>query len=148
MPDLIARLSHLHSTLATRLTLQERLLSLSGRLDLILAQVDLRSSHAPAPLEKMTKKRGKVAKEPLRYVEGESSEDEAKDEEMNVEIEEDDEGSVEDVELDEGSSDVASEEELDSEGEESDDDANLMDGSVDDDAEEKYDEESWEEDSD
>ncbi|KAL5518667.1 UTP5 [Sanghuangporus vaninii] len=149
MPDLIARLSLLHSTLTTRIILQERLLSLSGRLDLVLAQAELRSSNAPAPLssKKKPQKAGKAMKEPLKYVEGESSDEGVEDEEMQVEDEEDDEGSIEDVELDEDSDQVSDEEESNSGGEES-DDANLMDGSVEDEAEEEYDEESWEEDSD
>ncbi|KAH8120527.1 WD40-repeat-containing domain protein [Phellopilus nigrolimitatus] len=163
MPDLVARLSHLHSTLTTRLTLQERLLTLSGRLDLVLAQVELRSSNAPAPLparKKKNRKRGKAKKEPLKYVEGESSDDE---EQMQVEVEggkddgsEDDGGSVEDVELggdsDEESDDDEEEEESDEEEEEEDDDeddadTNLMNGFIDNEAED-YDEDESEEDSD
>ena len=76
MPDLVARLSHLYSTLTTRLTLQERLLSLSGKLDLVLTQVELRSSNAPAPVtsgKKKTKKRGTAKREPTKYIEGEST---------------------------------------------------------------------------
>ena len=50
MPDLVARLSGLHATLTQRLTLQESLLSLSGRLDMVISQIEMRSSGPPAPL--------------------------------------------------------------------------------------------------
>jgi len=98
----VARLAGLHATLTTRLTLRESLLSLSGRLDMILQQVDLRASAAPAPLTHVGKK-GKAAagaaatREPRRYVEGES---EQEAEAMEVELEEgSDAGSIEDIEL-------------------------------------------------
>ncbi|KDR85279.1 hypothetical protein GALMADRAFT_204784 [Galerina marginata CBS 339.88] len=100
IPDLIARLSGLHSTLTTRLSLHESLLSLSGRLDMVLSQVELRGSTVPAslPLLKADKKGPGV---PVKiYVEGEtdSGEEDAK---MDIEIEagSDDEGSIEDIEL-------------------------------------------------
>jgi U3 small nucleolar RNA-associated protein 5 len=104
MPDLVARLAGLHATLTARLTLRESLLSLSGRLDMVLQQVDLRATAAPAPLAHGGK-RGKAtaaagpagAREPRRYVEGES---EQEAEAMDVELEEgSDVGSVEDIEL-------------------------------------------------
>ncbi|KAI0294832.1 hypothetical protein BC826DRAFT_311785 [Russula brevipes] len=102
MPDLVARLAGLHATLTTRLTLRESLLSLSGRLDMILQQVDLRASAAPAPLTHVGKKSKAAAgaaatREPRRYVEGES---EQEAEAMEVELEEgSDAGSIEDIEL-------------------------------------------------
>lgn len=156
MPDLIARLSHLHSTLATRLTLQERLLSLSGRLDLVLSQVELRSSEAPAPLpsrRKSIKKRGKLKTEPTKYVEGESSQEEdnkssadtVSGEASDVIEDDDEEGSIEDIEL------GGSEEDLDEEEEEeetdSDEEDNLVNGFIDDEAEEDYEEDESEEES-
>ena len=103
MPDLVARLAGLHATLTARLTLRESLLSLSGRLDMVLQQVDLRAAAAPVPLARSGKK-GKVtaagstgAREPRRYVEGES---EHETEAMEVELEVgSDAGSVEDIEL-------------------------------------------------
>jgi U3 small nucleolar RNA-associated protein 5 len=103
MPDLVARLAGLHATLTARLTLRESLLSLSGRLDMVLQQVDLRATAAPAPLAHSGKK-GKVTsagstgtREPRRYVEGES---EQETEAMEVELEKgSDAGSVEDIEL-------------------------------------------------
>jgi U3 small nucleolar RNA-associated protein 5 len=132
MPDLVTRLAGLHATLTARLSLRESLLSLSGRLDMVLQQVDLRSSAAPAPMAP----RGGKGKAPAcaagthetrRYVEGESDEENAENV-MEIELEEgSDAGSVEDVELgaDSGSdadSDVAEdEEEEEEEGEEEDD---------------------------
>jgi len=100
----VARLAGLHATLTARLTLRESLLSLSGRLDMVLQLVDLRATTAPAPLAHSGKK-GKATgaagpagtREPRRYVEGES---EQEAEAMDVELEEgSDVGSVEDIEL-------------------------------------------------
>ena len=103
MSDLVARLAGLHATLTARLSLRESLLSLSGRLDMVLQQVNLRAFAAPAPLSNGGKK-GKTpagaagSREPRRYVEGESEQEEA--EAMDVELEEaSDVGSVEDIEL-------------------------------------------------
>ncbi|KAH9945591.1 NUC189-domain-containing protein [Amylocystis lapponica] len=98
MPDLVARLSGLHATLTTRLTLQDSLLALSGRLEMVVSQIEMRSSGPPAPLP-LPKGKGKQPRkrEARRYVEGESEEEE---EQMEVEVESGDEsGSVEDVEL-------------------------------------------------
>ncbi|KAI0252719.1 WD40-repeat-containing domain protein [Lactifluus subvellereus] len=114
MPDLVARLAGLHATLTARVALRESLLSLSGRLDMVLQQVDLRASTVPVPLAHGGKKKGKVApagaagtREPRRYVEGESDEEDT--EAMDVELEEgSDVGSVEDVELGAGSGSEAS----------------------------------------
>lgn len=123
MPDLVARLAGLHATLTARLTLRESLLSLSGRLDMVLQQVDLRATAAPAPLTHSGKK-GKVAatgstgtREPRRYVEGESEEE---TEAMEVELEQGSEaGSVEDIELGaESGSDADPDEEEEEEEEE------------------------------
>jgi len=101
MPDVVARLAALHGTLTSRLALQNRLLSLSGRLDLVLSQVELRSSSVPATLAPKSKPDSK-ATTATRYVEGESSDDE----QMNAEVESQDEGgSVEEVELGDGSDD-------------------------------------------
>ncbi|KAG7450123.1 NUC189-domain-containing protein [Guyanagaster necrorhizus] len=144
MPDLVARLSGLHATLTARIALQESLLSLSGRLDMVLSQIEMRSSVAPAPL--VPKKKLAKDKNVKRYVEGESEDEE---EEMDVEVEVDsgdDAGSIEDVELG-GSSDEPSEEEEaedseDDENEDDDDDAPVANGFIDDEAEEYSDEES------
>src|SRR5580704_9292476 len=96
MPDLVARLSALHATLTTRLSLQESLLALSGRLDMALSQIEMRSSVAPAPLAPRAKTSSD--KQVTRYVEGESEDEE----QMDAEVEKDNEdeaGSIEDVEL-------------------------------------------------
>jgi U3 small nucleolar RNA-associated protein 5 len=100
MPDLIARLSGLHAIITNRLALQESLLSLSGRLDMVLSQIEMRSSAAPAVLAPQKgKKAADAQKDVRRYVEGESEEEEqAMD--VEVEIESGDGGeSAEDIEL-------------------------------------------------
>lgn len=162
MPDLVARLSGLHATLTTRLTLQDSLLSLSGKLDMVLQQIELRSSTAPAPISqpsqasKANKKGGKtngvVSREPVRYIEGESEDDEEEAGGMDVEIEEgSDAGSVEDVELGGGSDseeDDEDEEELDEDEEDDEDDeeggVSKLNGFIDDEAEEDEDSEESE----
>ncbi|KAJ7596588.1 WD40-repeat-containing domain protein [Mycena floridula] len=140
MPDLVARLSGLHATLTTRIALQESLLSLSGRLDMVLSQIEMRSSAAPAPLvpRPAPKSKGKVS----RYVEGESEDE---DEQMDVEVEAedaDDAASIEDVEFGGGSSedDAEDSEEEDEDSEEDDEDSEGpdMNGFIDDEAEEEY----------
>ncbi|KAG5349650.1 hypothetical protein C0989_002587 [Termitomyces sp. Mn162] len=138
IPDLVARLSGLHATLTSRLTLQESLLSLNGRLDMVISQIELRSSAAPAPL---VPRKGKVPSkaqvtEVQRYIEGESDDESGDDDEqMEVEVESgDEEGSVEDVELG-GDSDEA-EEMSEDETEDDDDDSEgpTMNGFIDDEA--------------
>ncbi|KAG6837912.1 hypothetical protein H0H93_013065 [Arthromyces matolae] len=149
IPDLVARLSGLHATLTSRLTLQESLLSLNGRLDMVISQIELRSSAAPAPL---APKKGKKTSETqttevTRYVEGES-EDESDDAvQMEVEVESgDEEGSVEDVELGGDSDEEEMSEEDDEEEEEDDDDDDpTMNGFIDDEAEEWSDDDEAEE---
>lgn len=98
MPNLVPKLSSLHSTLTKRLTLQERLLSLNGRLDLALAQVEMRSGKSPAQLASKAERQAKKADDHvLKYVEGDSSDEQ---EEMEVEVEKgSDVGSVEDIGL-------------------------------------------------
>ena len=139
MPDLVARLSGLHATLTSRLALQESLLSLSGRLDLVISQIEMRSSSAPAPLTvpqaaKGGRKKKRPQKKAAKYVEGESEEEDV--EGMDVEVESgDDAGSVEDVEL--GGSDEedeesgASDEEEDEDEDEEEDEEDLEDDSED-----------------
>ncbi|KAL1952306.1 hypothetical protein VTO73DRAFT_1455 [Trametes versicolor] len=147
MPDLVARLSGLHATLTQRLTLQESLLSLSGRLDMVISQIEMRSSGPPAPLPMPKNRRGQnkqaKAREARRYVEGES--DDEDEEKMEVAVESaDEEGSVEDVELggdsseSEGEGDSVEGSDSDDEDEDSDDDGDdpTMGGFIDDEAEE------------
>lgn len=146
MPELVARLSGLHATLTTRLALQDSLLSLSGRLDMVLSQIEMRSSVAPAPIAPSgTKSSANKSKEIKRYVEGESEDE---DEQMDVEVEvddgDDDAGSIEDVELGGDSSQEESEEagESGDDDEEEDDDSEgpTMNGFIDDEADEYTDE--------
>lgn len=119
MPDLVVRLAGLHATLTTRLSLHESLLSLNGKLDTVLSQIEMRSSSAPASLASKTRLpiHPDNARRPTRYVEGESEDEE---DQMNIEppIESDDEeGSVEDVELGGESEDGEDEDEDESESE-------------------------------
>ncbi|OBZ78930.1 U3 small nucleolar RNA-associated protein 5 [Grifola frondosa] len=157
MPDLVARLSGLHATLTSRLTLQESLLSLSGRLDMVISQIDMRSSGPPVPLA-LPKGKGKQSQTRIarRYVEGESEAEE--EDQIEVEVESGDEGgSVEDVELgwdededEDGDEDEETEEE-DGDEEEDDEDEDDEDGPdsrlngfIDDEAEEFSEEEEEE----
>ncbi|KAF8167822.1 hypothetical protein B0H34DRAFT_646270, partial [Crassisporium funariophilum] len=145
IPDLVARLSGLHATLTARLNLHESLLSLSGRLDMVLSQIELRSSTAPTLLaprgEKM--KRANKASVVKRYVEGESESSNDEDMPMDVEIggESDDEGSVEDIEL---GGDSDSEDDNDGSSESGDEG---LSGFIDDEAEEEYSDEENEDES-
>ncbi|KAI6105711.1 hypothetical protein F5141DRAFT_1006998 [Pisolithus sp. B1] len=158
MPDLVARLAGLHATLTSRLALQDSLLSLNGKLDMVLSQIEMRSSSAPAPLK--SKKDGDSlldrARQPTRYVEGESEDEDADAEEMAAEplIESDgEEGSIEDIELGGESSEGDDPEEgvEYSEGEEgsgSGSSAPALNGFIDDEAEEFDDDEDEDDESD
>ncbi|KAG6814451.1 hypothetical protein H0H92_007455 [Tricholoma furcatifolium] len=148
VPDLVARLSGLHATLTSRLMLQESLLSLNGRLDMVISQVELRSSVAPAPLApRKGKEPTKVqTTEVKHYVEGESEDESNDEDQMEVEVESgDEEGSIEDVELggDSDEDEEMSEEEDDDDDD--DDEGPTMNGFIDDEAEE-YSEEDEESD--
>lgn len=140
----MARLSGLHATLTARLSLHDSLLSLSGRLDTVLSQVEFRASTAPAPVGPSLAKSAKNKQENVfkRYVEGETESEDEGDGDMDVEVEEgsDDEGSVEDIELG-GDSESDEEEEDDSEDSEGAHDF------IDDEAEEEYSDEEDEEES-
>jgi len=101
IPDLVARLSGLHATLTARLSLHENLLTLSGRLDMILSQVELRASETPAPLTSSVGKiqKGKGGGALRRYTEGDTDSDSEVKMDVEVEVDSEDEGSIEDVEL-------------------------------------------------
>ena len=167
MPDLVARLSGLHATLTMRLTLHESLLALSGRLDMVISQIEMRSSGGPTALP-VPRRAGKHRRRRNRkYVEGESEEEEEEEqqqeEQMEVEIESgDDGGSVEDVELggsDEDEDDEDEDEERDGDEDDSEDDDEegsdgdedeggpKLNGFIDDEAEEEYSEEEDDEES-
>ncbi|KAF9458762.1 WD40-repeat-containing domain protein [Collybia nuda] len=141
IPDLVARLSGLHATLTSRLNLQESLLSLGGRLDMVLSQIEMRSSITPAPLAlRKNTSSSKLEKKVVRYIEGESEGDTDGDEQMEVEVESgDEEGSVEDVELG-GESDE--DDETSGDDDEGDDsEGPTMNGFIDDEADEYSEEE-------
>ena len=89
MPSLPAHLAALSQTLHTRLQLYHPLLSLSGRLDLALAQITMRRLAAEAANAQFSQNGGEGA----RYVEGES------DSEDDVAVEVDHGGEVEDVDM-------------------------------------------------
>ena len=95
----MARLSGLYTTLNQRLSLHESLVSLSGRLDTVLSQVESRAIVATTSLtvDKVTKENKSRSVE--RYVEGESD-SEGKNMDAAIEVGRlEDEGSVEDIEL-------------------------------------------------
>ncbi|KAG2348736.1 NUC189-domain-containing protein [Suillus weaverae] len=142
MPDLVSRLSGLHATLTSRLALQDSLLSLNGRLDMVLSQIEMRSSTAPtllAPNKSGLSTTSQGERQPTRYVEGESEEE---DMEVGVESGED-EGSVEDIELGGESEDEETDEEGSDEEDEEDSDGEgpTLNGFIDDEAEEFEDDE-------
>ncbi|KAJ9111623.1 hypothetical protein QFC19_000979 [Naganishia cerealis] len=90
IPSLPAHLASLSSLLNDRLQLYTPLLSLSGRLDLALAQIDARK----ALLAAEPQRQGNV------YIEGESDDDDDEDDDDEVEIEHGgDEGEIEDIRI-------------------------------------------------
>ena len=146
IPDLVTRLSSLHATLTARLNLHDSLLSLNGRLDMVLSQIELRSSVAPTALTSPPKKGDRANKKStvVRYVEGESdSSNEEDDMTVVVETEHNDVDGIEEVELDGGSED---DDDMSNESEDEGDET----GSnpfVDNEAEEEYSDEENEDDS-
>ncbi|EGO01794.1 hypothetical protein SERLA73DRAFT_120441 [Serpula lacrymans var. lacrymans S7.3] len=146
LPDLVVRLSGLHATLTSRLALQDSLLALNGRLDMVLSQIEMRSSTSPAILTSNKDKGSsgsRTTRLPTRYVEGESdNEEEQMDAEVAVESGED-EGSIEDVEL--GGESQEDDDDDDDEGESDEEDSDgegpMLNGFIDDEAEEFDDDE-------
>ncbi|KIJ07020.1 hypothetical protein PAXINDRAFT_164639 [Paxillus involutus ATCC 200175] len=148
VPDLVARLAGLHATLTSRLALQDSLLSLTGKLDMVLSQIEMRSSSAPAPLtsKKDNTTRPNSVRQPARYTEGESEDEE---DQMNAEPPAesgDEQGSVEDIELggesggdDEDEDDE--DEDIEEDDDEDDDSDPALNGFIDDKAEEFDDDE-------
>lgn len=83
-------MSGLHSALTSRLAIHDRLLALSGRLELVVSQIQLRRE-AEARV-------GSRATDPAHYVEGESSSEDDDDEPaIPLGADAEDEGSIEDV---------------------------------------------------
>ncbi|KAH9821503.1 hypothetical protein DFH28DRAFT_522032 [Melampsora americana] len=119
IPALVSKLTILHSSLQKRLNLHSKLLSLNGRLELILNQIERNKSGLPQSelshealinikLSKpnLTKAKQKIVQPPVKYVEGESTDDEDEDETMETkktpdgsDEDSEDDGSVEDVVL-------------------------------------------------
>ncbi|GAA5857579.1 hypothetical protein JCM8547_004281 [Rhodosporidiobolus lusitaniae] len=112
IPSLVNRLSTLHASLTQRLALQQPLLALHGRLELVMSQIDLRQDRSAAA--SAAKQRQAPKKEGRRYVEGESTDEDDDEEEEEdgegEEVDEDDsEGDVEDIILGGGGEDFGSE---------------------------------------
>ncbi|QRW01859.1 U3 small nucleolar RNA-associated protein 12 [Ceratobasidium sp. AG-Ba] len=139
IPDLVARLSSLHSTLAARLALQDRLLALNGRLDLVLSQIEIQSAPRTAVDDDVQVKKKKVRRKAAKYVEGESESEENMSVDEGEESEED-EGSVEEIGFGGEDDDEEDEEEDDEDEDDTDDDENgvKINGFIDDEAEEDY----------
>ncbi|KAK9893369.1 NUC189-domain-containing protein [Cystobasidium minutum MCA 4210] len=112
IPSLVERLSALHATLESRMSFHSQLLALSGRLDLVVSQIDNRAhpiqdlvqqskaSSSAAPVKNL--KPGSQAVK--KYVEGEESDEESSsDDDEEDEVDEDgieaaEEGDEEDIE--------------------------------------------------
>ena len=151
MPDLVVRLAGLHATLTSRLALQDSLLSLNGKLDMVLSQIEMRSSSAPTlPTFKKDASSLNNMRQPTRYVEGDSDNEETDAVDAEPPIESgDEEGSIEDIELG-GESDGDEDgdegvEHSDDEDEDSDNSAPGLNGFIDDEAEEFDDEDEEDE---
>ncbi|KAL5636633.1 hypothetical protein ACGC1H_000555 [Rhizoctonia solani] len=139
VPDLVSRLASLHATLGARLALQDRLLALNGRLDLVLSQIDVQSAPRAAVDEDVIVKKKKVRRKAARYVEGESESEDGMsldEEEDDDEDEEEDEGSVEEIAF--GSGNEEEEEDDEDEEDETDEEGQKANGFIDDEAEENY----------
>lgn len=139
MPSLPTHLAALSNLLATRMELYQPLLTLSGRLDLALAQINMRRLAAE---QATADDKG----EGEHYIEGES------DDEVQIEVGEEDEDAIEDINMMAGESsnedDDESEEDSDEDEDEDEDDDVLDsdDGLLDIEAEESDDEEEEESD--
>ncbi|KAK4689939.1 U3 small nucleolar RNA-associated protein 5, partial [Tremellales sp. Uapishka_1] len=121
MPSLPLHLATLSQLLQTRLQLHQPLLSLSGRLDLALAQISMRRIAAEQALED----KSRTKKEGERYVEGES---ESEEDDVAIEVGDQD-GEIEDIDMRERETDESEEEESEEDSEEEEDDDVLESGS-------------------
>ncbi|GAA5854471.1 hypothetical protein JCM9279_006618 [Rhodotorula babjevae] len=122
VPSLVSRLAALHASLTQRLALQQPLLALQGRLELVMSQIDLRQDRARAQTARSGAKAIKAAPKGRRYVEGESTDDEDEQLGEGPERDEDSEGDVEDVVLGPGGDDDEESGDSDGFGEIDDDD--------------------------
>ena len=120
VPEISQRLLSLHSALSLRIDSHQPLLSLSGRLDLILSQIDLQKSIE----EKRSKLDENQNSNTVTYIEGES------DDEDIIEYDNDDQNGIEDVELGNGEDEEESDES----------DNEILDNNIDEDEDESGDE--------
>lgn len=142
MPSLPVQLAALSNLLATRMELYQPLLALSGRLDLALAQINMRRLAAEqAAIGADEKNEGE------HYIEGDS------DDEVAIEVGEEDEDAIEDINMMAGSSDESeeSDDDEDDDDEDSEEDSDALEsgsegGLLDVEAEESDDEEEEESD--
>ncbi|BGP13200.1 hypothetical protein JCM10213_000221 [Rhodosporidiobolus nylandii] len=99
IPSLVNRLSALHASLTQRLALQQPLLALNGRLELVMSQIDLRQDRQRAQQPASAKR---AISQGRKYVEGESTDEDSDaegDEDEDLSEDDDDEGDIEDVVL-------------------------------------------------
>lgn len=80
IPSLVNRLAALHASLTQRLALQPTLLSLHGRLELVMSQIDLRQDRARAASQRQLAAASAKPRQGRRYVEGESTDEEGGEE--------------------------------------------------------------------
>ncbi|TIA75905.1 hypothetical protein E3P91_00210 [Wallemia ichthyophaga] len=108
VPQITQKLLGLHSALSQRINSHEQLMSLSGRLDVVLSQIALQRS---IQQERRSAEQGnQKSNNAVTYVEGDS------DEEDNIEYDNDDGQGIEDVELGNGENDSDQDSEEDDEG--------------------------------
>ncbi|KAA1100703.1 Small subunit (SSU) processome component [Puccinia graminis f. sp. tritici] len=149
IPTLVTQLSTLQASLQKRLNLHTKLLSLNGRLELVLNQIELNrvsngsrqltGSKTLKAIDKKKKKATSVPKqEPYKYVEGESSASEQEAEKSN----DDESDGSSDQSDDEDGSDSDQLDQTDSEEEGSVEDVVLGSGSDEEDSEDSEDEEA------
>lgn len=120
MPSLPLHLANLSQMLQTRLQLYQPLLSLSGRLDLALAQIQIRQQAALN-----AEGGGRKGAEGERYVEGESESEEDEDDDVSIEVGDGD-GEIEDVDMRDIGSDEDEDSDEDSDEDDEDEDEDLL----------------------
>ncbi|CDZ96484.1 WD40 repeat-containing protein [Phaffia rhodozyma] len=119
VPNLLVKLEPIHRVLNERIALNAPLLSLSGRLELALAQIEARQQQQASQAARAAGKSSNGG----TYIEGESSDSSSSDEESGSEEEGEDVGEMEDVGFGIGSD----EDEDDSEDEDDEDDEDAED---------------------
>jgi U3 small nucleolar RNA-associated protein 5 len=122
MPSLPLHLANLSQLLQTRLQLYQPLLSLSGRLDLALAQIQIRQQAAL-----QAEHGGRKGAEGERYIEGESDDE---DDEVVIETGDGD-GEIEDIDMRDIGSEEESDDDEEDESEDEEDDEDVLDSGSD-----------------